>query len=128
MAKKKPTPFDWSDSSIVREHINKCISGNPEIGWLQYACEKYLKLQSGTRHCLSLGCGSGALERQVRKMGVCDTIDAIDMAKGAIEEARRLQQEENITGINYYIQNLENMRLPVNRYDAVFSSSSGSPY
>ena len=124
MAKKKPVPFDWSDSSIVREYMNKCISGNPDIGWLQHACQKYLKLLFGTKHCLSLGCGSGALERQVRRLAVCDTIDAIDIAQSAIEEARRLQQEQNITGINYYQANIENIRLPVNRYDAVFSSST----
>jgi 2-polyprenyl-3-methyl-5-hydroxy-6-metoxy-1,4-benzoquinol methylase len=124
MAKKEPTLFHWTDSSIVMEHINKCVSGHSEIGWLQYACEKYLKHTSGAKHCLSLGCGSGALERQVRRMGACETIDAVDIAKGAIEEAMRLAQEENITGINYRLENIENIRLPVNRYDAVFSSSA----
>ncbi len=125
IAKKRPTPFDWSDSSIVMEYINKCISGDPKIPWLQYACDKYLLRKSPrAKHCLSLGCGSGALERYVRKVGACETIDAVDIAKGAIEEAKRLALEENVTGINYCLDNFENINLPANRYDIVFASSA----
>ncbi len=125
MATKNTIPYHWSDSEIVLEHINKCISGDPKIGWFQHACEKYLtKDTSKNKYGLSIGCGSGTLERQCRKMGFCDAMDGIDLAAGAIEEAKKLAKEEKITGINYQVQNIEKIDLPTNKYDVVFASSA----
>ncbi len=122
---KKDALSHWTDSRIVIEHFNKCISGNAKVGWLQYVCEKYLiKGSSGIKYGLSIGCGSGSLERQCRKMGACETIDAIDIAGGAVEEAKKLAEEEKITGINYQVRNIEKISLPPNKYDVVFGSSA----
>ena len=125
MAKQQIGLFHWSDSSIVMQYINKCISDNPDVGWFQYACEKYiLKGSKGVNSGLSIGCGSGALERHCRMINACQTIDAIDLAEGAIKEAKKLAQEQKITGINYKVQNIENISLPKEKYDVVFASSA----
>jgi 2-polyprenyl-3-methyl-5-hydroxy-6-metoxy-1,4-benzoquinol methylase len=125
MAKQQTGLFHWSDSSIVMQNINKCISGNPNMGWFQYVCEKYILKDSKGVNCgLSIGCGSGALERHCRLINACQTIDAIDLAEGAIEEAKKLAQEKKISGINYTVQNIENINLPKEKYDVVFASSA----
>lgn len=125
MAKQKIGLFHWSDSSIVMQNINKCISGNPDMGWFQYACEKYLlKDSKGVNSGLSIGCGSGGLERHCRLINACQTIDAIDLAEGAIEEAKKLAHEKKITGIDYQVKNIENISLPKEKYDVVFASSA----
>lgn len=125
MAKKQLGLFHWSDSSLVMQNINKCISGNPKTGWFQYACEKYLlKDYGGVDYGLSIGCGSGALERHCRLINACQTIDAIDLAEGAIEEAKKLAKEQKISNINYKVSNIENIDLPQEKYDVVFASSA----
>ena len=68
MAREKKALFHWTDSSIVMENINRCISNDPNVGWLQYACQKYLiKNGKGVLKGLSIGCGSDNLERQCIK-------------------------------------------------------------
>jgi len=113
---------NWTDSKLVLEYVNKHITGNSNLDWFQYACKKYLS--SDVEHVLSLGCGSGSLERQCRKMNYCKMIDGIDISTDAIHEAKRLAHDEKIYGINYEAKNLENLSLPANYYDVVFASST----
>ncbi len=125
MAKEAPKLYSWTESPIVLSQINRLISGDPETGWLKYACEKYLLDNGkGVERGLSIGCGSGALERQARTMGACQIMDAYDLAPEAIEEARGLAVKEGIDGINYQARNLEDLDLPKRYYDVVFASSS----
>lgn len=125
MAREAPKLSAWSDSPIVQTHINRLISGNPSVGWLEYACRKYLiRNGSGVLRGLSIGCGAGALERQARQMGACQVIDAYDIAPGAIEEAQTLAAQEGMGGIDYAVANLNELRLSEGVYDVVFASSS----
>lgn len=124
MVKNSSTMSNWSDSPLVLRHINKCISNDENKGWLQYACEKYLLDKGGTKLGLSIGCGTGALERQCIKTKSCHKMDAFDIADGAIQEAKRLAESEGISTINYKVTNIEDIVLPNNKYDVVFASSS----
>ena len=119
---KENSMLSWTDSKLILKYVHEYMTGNPNLGWLQYACEKYLS--SDVEHGLSLGCGSGSLERQCRKMNYCKLIDATDISTDAIEEAKRLAHDEKINGINYEVKNLENLSLPANFYNVVFASST----
>ena len=125
MAKESPKLYSWTESPLVLAHIARLISGDPETGWLKYACEKYLlKDGKGVERGISIGCGSGALERQARTMGACRAMDAYDLAPGAIEEAIRLALKEGIDGIHYQVKSLDELDLPKRHYDVAFASSS----
>ncbi len=125
MANQKPSMFNWSDSKLVLENINKLISGDANKGWLQYSCKKYLlKNGNGVDWGLSIGCGKGDLERQCLKMRACKKIDAIDIATGAIDEAKKIAEQQGISEIYYEAKNIEKTDLPKEKYDVVFSSSS----
>lgn len=122
-AREGPAPYAWTDSPLVRCHLNRAISGDPAVGWLEYACRKYLiKDGIGVARGLSIGCGGGALERQARKIGACDSIDAIDLSQTVIDQARNAAAKEGVTGINYAVANLNELALDDGVYDVVFAS------
>lgn len=125
MVRKNETMSNWTDSELVRKYVNKCQTGNENLGWLEYACDKYIiKKKKGVKSGLSVGCGSGILERQCRKKNVCETIDAFDISNSSIIEAKKNAENEGISGINYQVQNLEKFKFLENSYDVVFASSS----
>ena len=55
--------FHWVESQIVMERINEKISGDKKVDWVSYVISKYLSGMN-TKVCISLGCGSGDLERR----------------------------------------------------------------
>ncbi|WP_213956670.1 MULTISPECIES: class I SAM-dependent methyltransferase [unclassified Variovorax] len=76
------------------------------------------------QHVASLGCGFGALERGLAKLGIANSIDGFDLAEGAIIEARRLASELGLSGLRYQVADLEREDLPEVGYDMVFASHS----
>lgn len=108
---------------IEKQYINKKISGNPEKNWVDYAKEKYVpeKLNLG----LSLGCGSGGLERHALRIDICERFEAFDVAEELIEIAR---EEATKTGLNkrvkYEVCDINSIHLEAEKYDIVMISSA----
>ena len=71
---------------------------------------------------LSLACGSGRAERLILKQGICNKFQGIDIAAGALEEARRIALKQNLD-INYKQGDLNNIKLPRNTYDLVITQN-----
>jgi len=115
--------FHWIEAPLVLENINTEASGKAEVGFLDYFIHKYLKERKGSLTGLSLGCGTGKVERQVQKNKVFQHIDGIDAAKGAIEQAEDLAKKDKISGIGYRVGDLNNIKLERNAYDVVFANS-----
>ncbi|MEN3369779.1 MAG: hypothetical protein V7609_1922 [Verrucomicrobiota bacterium] len=57
-------------------------------------------------------------------MGACEFIDGIDIAPGAIEEARKMATLCGLSGINYAVANLNALDLSAKAYSVAFASSS----
>ena len=112
----------WTAHNVVREYVNECTTGVSwvwplhafKIGWA------YKPLPSG----LSIGCGTGALERSVRWLRICDEMLGIDVSAESIKEAKRLAKEEKQTGIRYRLVDAEGYDLPEEAYDVVFFHGS----
>jgi SAM-dependent methyltransferase len=111
---------------MVRARLNTLISGHPE-------CDAYGRLELLLRerawelpieHALSLGCGFGNLERDLARRGMVRSIDAYDIAEGAIAEARKLAAEAGLDGISYYVADLDQMRFQPGTVDVVFAHQS----
>ncbi len=73
---------------------------------------------------VSLGCGFGALERDLTARGLIDQIDAYDVAAGAIAEAQRQARQAGLSNIRYHVADLDRIELPPASLDAVFAHSS----
>jgi SAM-dependent methyltransferase len=118
-----PTHVSWMADPLVREYINASISGSPHI----WPMDWFLQFL-GTRRfgrALSIGCGTGPLERDLIRRGICRQVDAFDGSPGSIDIARNLAAEEGVGDrIYYYVDDFNEPKLPGNTYDIVFFHQS----
>lgn len=118
------THVEWMTDWPIRHHLNAMI-GTPEhplwpIEWL----EEWL---GGRRfgRALSVGCGTGPLERQLIQRGVCREIEAFDGSIGSLRIARQTADEEGVgEHIRYFAMDFNEPVLPRDRYDIVFFHQS----
>jgi SAM-dependent methyltransferase len=71
---------------------------------------------------VSLGCGEGALERDLRSKGLCASILGIDISTAALKLAE--SRAEGINGIEYREGDLNALELPDAAFDAAFFHQS----
>lgn len=116
--------YNWMNHPFIdKYYINEKVSGRPEANWVEYLKEKYIpnKLALG----LTLGCGSGALERHALSIDICEAFEAFDIAEGAIEVARLEAQKIGLQQrVEYDVCDLNSIQLEAGRYDIVFGCSS----
>lgn len=116
----------WMAHPRVRDRINVLISGRAD-------CDAYGRLAELLRErgvtvpipcSASLGCGFGALERDLAARGMIAQMDAYDIADGAIAEARRQAQEKGLSNVRYHVADLDQEALPRGRFDVIFAHQS----
>lgn len=108
----------WMSEERCRLYINEMITGSPNewpMEWFQRVFSPDPKMIG-----LSLGCGDGALERDVRKKGVCREITGIDLSKRALELAETIAADEGFDGIIYERADFNQLDLEPDRFDIVF--------
>ena len=117
----------WLAHPQVRDRVNRLASGRPD----QDAYGRLAGLLAARGwalpipRALSLGCGFGALERDLVARGLVRHFEAFDLAEGAIAEARRLAAEAGLQQhIAYRVADLEQAEFPPGSVDAVFAHSS----
>jgi SAM-dependent methyltransferase len=114
---------DWMSKLDVRLYINTMISGRPggwPFDWLQ-------ETFPGRRfpRALSVGCGSGPLERDLIRRNLCDRVDAFDGSVHSLYRARSEAIGEGMADrIRYFAWNFNEPNLPRETYDAVFFHQS----
>jgi SAM-dependent methyltransferase len=117
--------FHWVESPIVMSYLNEQITGDPNVDWLAYSYQKYLRGKNPlVTRILSLGCGGGALERRLCQMGFHNQIEACDFSDEALEHARAMAAREKIENIRYFNIDLNHARFPGETYDIIFSGSA----
>jgi SAM-dependent methyltransferase len=107
---------------VVRRYINESISGSPDcwpIDWLA-------RFLGGRcfRRAVSLGCGEGALERDLVTKGICAHVLGVDVSLEAIELARSAAERTGATSLAYATGDLNRLALPPNSYEAAFFHQS----
>ena len=116
----------WMAHPMVAARVNTFISGDP-------GCDAYGRLERlyrergwalPIRRAVSLGCGFGALERDLARRGWVERIAAYDLAEGAVAEARRLADAAGLSGITYAVADLNALHLEPGSADAVFAHSA----
>jgi len=118
-----PIHTSWMEDLRVRLRINMMIGGT-ELLWPIEWLEKQLGGRTFER-ALSIGCGTGPLERQLIERGLCRTVDAFDGSVHSLLTARRLAAEQGVGDrIRYFAGDFNRPALPRNRYDIVFFHQS----
>ncbi|MEW6416502.1 MAG: glycosyltransferase [Nitrospirota bacterium] len=115
--KSKPQMF-WWDSSVIMEHCQKLVTGDPEMNIYQFLKKEFVMkpLEKG----LSICSGSGEFERGVLDNNICSSIDAYEIAEERVKEGIRVAQEKNYA-INFYIEDVNRAIFKNNYYDIFFS-------
>lgn len=107
----------------VRRYINELISGNAEHWPLDWFQETFKGLQFG--RALSVGCGTGALERDLIQRKICTTVDAFDGSVASLAIARQLALADgSAQSVRYYAADFNDPILPRKTYGAVFCHQS----
>lgn len=117
-----PTHVPWMGHPEIRAYINESISGSIH-GWpFDWFAQTYpgRKFDRG----LSIGCGTGPLERPLIERGLCRRIDAFDGSVGSLAVARQEADRQKLRGLHYFASNFNEPVLPRAYYDIVFFHQS----
>ncbi len=114
----------WLELPAVQRRLSCKVSGQPDTDWIQHTVQCYFAGVLPLDRCLSLGCGEGALERQLAELGVFCACDAIDVAYGSVARASALAQQSGYDQISYAVKDANTLRLPPVFYDAVWASGA----
>lgn len=119
----EPEDRYWGSQPLVRRAINRRVTGDPNRWPMEWFAQKHVPeaLPLG----LSVGCGTGLLERDVFLKGVCQRVEGVDFSPEAIAEAKRGAEEEGLARrLDYRVEDINAIRLPRERYDIVFFHGS----
>ena len=110
---------NWLRSPLLqRLYINPQISGHPERNWLVWLQERFFPQPAGRG--LSLGCGTGKLERRIVEMNLCRQLEACDLSPQAIVQARAEAERAGLAGrLHFFVADLNALELPPVRYDLI---------
>jgi SAM-dependent methyltransferase len=118
------THVSWMEDPLIREAINARIGGREEPAWPIDWLDRWLAGRKFDR-ALSIGCGSGALERDLVKRGLCRVVDAFDGSPASLHIAQKTSVAEGLQRrIHYYAADFNEPALPSNHYDIVFFHQS----
>jgi SAM-dependent methyltransferase len=112
----------WTEHPLIRAYVNECITGVDWI-WPTVALKAGWAFRPLGR-ALSIGCGTGNLERNLRNLNIVTTITGLDISKESIKRARDLAREEHLKGIKYKVADCNRLSLPRERYDGIFFHGS----
>ncbi|HUO85658.1 MAG TPA: class I SAM-dependent methyltransferase, partial [Thermoanaerobaculia bacterium] len=114
--------FYWTQHPSIAASVNQQISGVPWMAATQYLKVRWAYEPLGRG--LSLGCGTGPLERDLWRQRICEEIDAVDLSWRAVRSAKTEARRSGMSGIHYRCRDFNRMPFPRERYD--FAAFHGS--
>ena len=110
----------WLECPILHDYSTSCM-WELKTHWAEYVKEKY---RCKDLTCLSIGCGTGELERGLIKIKCAKVIDAFDIDDESVKTAISLAKKDNINDINYFVADANKIHLPENKYDLVVAHNA----
>jgi SAM-dependent methyltransferase len=113
----------WQSHALTQRHISRAIAGGADENWVNFTKRRFFPKRASL--ALSLGCGSGALERHALGVDMAERFDAYDISPEAVQVAR---EEAERAGYGdrtaYEARDLNVIELEPDRYDAVFATQT----
>jgi O-antigen biosynthesis protein len=107
----------WMHEEAVRGYINESVTGSPNV----WPVERLQTLvQSPFTAAVSIGCGEGALERDLLSKRLCTSILGIDLSTEALKLAEAKARAQGLTGVRYEQGDMNALDLPEAAFDAAF--------
>ncbi len=112
----------WLHEPPVRRYVNLSVTGSEHSWPMDWFGERFAA--TPFRRALSLGCGEGALERDVVAKGICAEVLGVDLLEEALERARALAREAGLHGIDYRRVDMNDLELDAGAFDLVLFHQS----
>ncbi len=119
-----PETYWLAVPAVVRHFTRGATRGHREDSWVNDCVLRHLAGRTPMERILSVGCGTGALERHLALMNAFRDCDAWDISPGAVDTARRLASEAGCRGIHYEVRDANQAEIPEAVYDSVWFNSS----
>ncbi len=110
----------WSIAE-VRQRWNVKCTGDPDLGYETYLCEKYFENRSGLS-LLSVGCGAGTHEQRFAGHKAFSRIVGIDVAENQINEAR--ENARRMSNVSYLTGDFTTALFDKESFDVILFNSS----
>lgn len=121
--RKGDYPVHWLQSDLVLRHcVNPRISGEPEVGWLEWVQKTFIPRE--VERGFVLGCGGGLLERNAARLGICRRFLAVDLSAEAIAVSSTLAQREGWEEFEYQALDANHLELPARAFDLILAEMS----
>ena len=114
----------WTELEAIQRRINRRVSGDATVDPYHYVIRKYLADKVPLERALTLGCGTGELERGLMQYNFCRRHDALDIAEESIREARDAARQAGLDHIRYEVSDVNRIELPAQTYDCVWGVHS----
>jgi SAM-dependent methyltransferase len=108
----------WMAEPSVRSYINQSVTGSENAWPLEWLAE-HLE-DAPLERCISLGCGEGGLERDLRAKNIVSSIVGFDLSESILGIARDTAEESGIDGIEYRVGDMNRLDLPAAAYSGAF--------
>jgi SAM-dependent methyltransferase len=112
--------YYWQSHPLTLRHINRLVTGHEEEDWLRFTKRRFFP--DAVEHGLSLGCGHGTVERDAIALGICNSMEGLDISEEALEVAARDAEVAGLGDrIEYRREDLNSVRLEPASCDVVFA-------
>jgi O-antigen biosynthesis protein len=115
--------LEWDSHPVTIAYVNRKITGNAAESWLEWFKKRYAF--NPFENALSLGSGSGGLERELVIHDISRFIEAFDISPQAIELAQKEAAKSHFEArISYHQADLNRHTFEPQKYDACFAVAS----
>lgn len=119
----QPQHSSWLHEWWLREYANTLIGGDIPL-WPMDWFQRWLGGRT-FRRALTIGCGTGALERDLVRRNLVERIDAFDGSVTSLTIAAKLARDEGLQSrIRYFAADFNDPALPRQVYDLVLFQES----
>jgi SAM-dependent methyltransferase len=108
----------WLHEEVVRLRVNRRVTGREDVWPLEWFAESH---PGRRRRALSLGCGEGALERDLFSKGLAERVLGLDISDRALRAARAEAARQGLEGVEYALADLDRLELEEETFDGVFA-------
>ncbi|MCC5846731.1 MAG: class I SAM-dependent methyltransferase [Verrucomicrobia bacterium] len=119
-----PDVYWLANPILQRRYQQQATGGSSYPHWLNYCVGEILGENAPVERMLSIGCGTGELERHLARKKAFRRMDGVDIAPRSVETARKLAADEQWESIEYFCRDIEKSGFPGDAYDAIFYNMS----
>jgi SAM-dependent methyltransferase len=113
-------PHYWNDHEIVRRHLHRRATGDPDVAWYHHAAAFAGRR---FRKALVLNCGNGWVERDLILNGIVDEAIGVDGSADLLDAARAESDRLGLPA-RYYETDVNAAAFPEDGYDVVVNHAA----